>query len=54
MSISSDDDTNSTESDNEYDSECDSYVDRQMEDNVDTPDSVDLEGDVLVESDGDE
>jgi len=55
MSISSDDDTNSTEkSDNQYHSKHDSEVDMHMEDDVDTPDGVDLDGDVDTERDGDD
>ena len=53
MSISSDDDTDSTEeSDSEFDSELDPDVDMRMEDDVDAPDSVDLDGDVAMERDG--
>jgi hypothetical protein len=51
VSISSDDDTNSTESDGEYDSECHSDVDLGMENAVDAPDGVDLAGDVDMERD---
>ena len=55
MSISSDDDTDSTEkSDGEYDSELDPDVDMRMEDDVDAPDGVDLDGDVDMERDGDD
>ena len=55
MSISSDDDTNSTEvSNSEYDSEHDSDVHMRMEDDVDAPDGVDLDGDVDMERDGDD
>jgi len=46
LSNSSDDDTNSTESDGEYDSEHHSVVDIRMEDDVDAPDGVDSDGDV--------
>jgi len=54
MSISSDDDTDSTKkSDSEYDSEHDSDVDMGMEDDVDTPDCIDIDGDVDMEWDGD-
>jgi len=49
MSISSDDDTNSTEWDGEYDSELDSDVDLRMDDDVDAPDGVDLDGIVDIE-----
>ena len=53
--ISSDDDTDSTEeSDSEYDSEFDSELDMRMEDDVDAPDGVVLEGDVDMERDGDD
>jgi len=41
VSISSDDDTNSTELDCEYDSELDPDVDMCMENTVDAPDGVD-------------
>jgi hypothetical protein len=55
MSISSDDDTDSTEkSDGEYDSELDPDMDMRMEDDVDMPDGVDLDGDVDMETDGDD
>jgi hypothetical protein len=54
VSISSDDDTDSTESDSEYDSELDPDVDMRMEDDVDSPDGVDLDGDVDMERDGDD
>jgi len=54
VSISSDDDTASTESDGEYDSELDPDVDMRMEDDVDAPDGVDLDGDVDMERDGDD
>jgi hypothetical protein len=49
--ICSDDDTDSTESDGEYDSELDPDVDMHMEDDVDAPDGVDLDGDVDMERD---
>jgi len=52
VSISSDYNTGYIdESDGEYDSEYDSDVDMLMEDDVDTPDAVDLDGDVDVERD---
>jgi hypothetical protein len=54
VSISSDDDTDSTESDGEYDSELDPDVDMRMEDDVDAPEGVDLDGDVDMERDGDD
>jgi len=54
VSISSDDDPDTTELDGEYDSEHDSDVDMHMEDDVDAPDGVDLHGDVDMESDGDD
>jgi len=54
MSISSNDDTDSTErSDGEYDSELDPDGDMCMEDDVDEPDGFDLDGDVDIERDGD-
>jgi hypothetical protein len=46
VSISSDDDPDSTESDGEYDSELDPDVDMRMEDDVNALDGVDLDGDV--------
>jgi len=49
MSISSEDDTDSTESDGEYDSALD--VDICMEDDVDAPDGVDIDGDEDMERD---
>ena len=54
MSISSDDDTDSTESDGEYDSALDPDVDMRMGDDVDTPDGVDLDGDVDMNRDRDD
>jgi len=54
VSISSDDDTDSTKSDGEYDSELDPDVDMRMEDDVDAPDGVNLDGDVDMERDGDD
>jgi len=54
MSISSEDDTDCTESDAEYDSELDHTVDMRIEDDVDAPDSVDLDGDVDMERDSDD
>jgi hypothetical protein len=54
VSISSDDDTDSTESDGEYDSELDPDVVMCIEDDVDAPDGVDLDGDVDMERDGDD
>jgi len=54
VSISSDDDTNSTiVSHGEYDSENDSDVDMHMKDDVDAHYWVDLDGDVAMERDGD-
>jgi len=54
VSISSDDDTDSTaESDGKYDSEPDSDVDMCMEDDVDAPCGIDLDGDVDMEQDSD-
>jgi len=52
MSISSDDYTDSTESDSEYDSELDPDVDMHMEDDVDAPDGDDLDGNVDMERNG--
>jgi len=52
MSISSEDDTDFTESDGEYDSELE--VDIYMEDNVHTPDCFDIDGDVDMERDGED
>jgi len=52
--MSSEDDTDSTESDGEYDSELDPDMDMRMEDDVDAPDSVVLDGDVDMERDGDD
>jgi hypothetical protein len=49
VTISSDDDTDSTELDGEYDSDLD--VDMCMEDDVDPPDGVDISGDVVMERD---
>jgi hypothetical protein len=54
VSISSENDTNSTESDGKYDSELDPDVDMRMEDDVDALDGVDLDGEVDMESDGDD
>jgi len=54
VSISSDDDTDSTKFDGDYDSELDPDVDMGTEDEVDTPDSVDLYGDVCKERDGED
>jgi len=54
VSISSDDDTDSTEADGEYDSELDPVLDMRMEDDVDAPDGVDLDSDVDMERDGDD
>jgi hypothetical protein len=52
VSISSDDNTHSTESDGKYDSVLD--VDLSMENHVDSPDSVDIDGDVDMERDGED
>jgi len=52
--MSSDDDTDSTELDGEYDSELDSDADMRIEDNVDAPDGVDIDGNVDLEKDGDD
>jgi len=47
VSIASDDDTDSTEFDSEYDSRLDPDVDLSMEDDVDAPDGVDSVGVVV-------
>jgi hypothetical protein len=49
--MSSDDDTESTKSDGEYASQRNSDVGMCMEDDVDAPDGVDLDGDVEKERD---
>jgi hypothetical protein len=55
MSISSDDNTDSTEESNsELDSELDPAVDMCMEDDVEAPDVVDLDVDVDMERDSDD
>jgi len=54
VSISSDDDTDSSKSDGEYDSELDPYLDICMEDGVDVPDGIGLDGDVDMERDGED
>jgi hypothetical protein len=54
VSISSDDDTDYTELDDEYDLESDSDVDMRMEDKVDAPDGVESDGDVDMERVGDD
>jgi hypothetical protein len=55
VSISSDDDTDSTEeSETQFVSELDPDVDMRMEDDVDAPDGIDLAGDVDMERDGDD
>jgi len=54
VAIFSDNDTDSTESDGEYDSELDPDVDMRMKDDVDAPDSIDLDGNVDMERDGDD
>jgi len=54
VSISSDVDTDSNESDGEYDSELEPDVGMRMEDDLDSPDGVDLHGDVDMERDGDD
>jgi len=55
MSLSSDNDTDSTEElDGEYDSQHHSAVDKCIEDEVDTPASVDLVGDVELEKNGED
>ena len=52
VSIASDDDTDSAESDGEYDSELD--VNMCIEDHVDAPDGVDIDGDVDMDWDGED
>jgi len=53
VSSSTDDDTNSTkESDGKYDSEHDSDGVKRLQDDVDAPHVVDLDGDVDIERDG--
>ena len=52
MSISSEDDTNSTESDGQYYSELIPDVDMRMQEDVDAPDGVDLDGDVDMGREG--
>jgi len=54
MSLSSDDGTDSTELDSQYDSERESDVDMHMEDDVDALDGIDLDGDVDMEKDGED
>jgi hypothetical protein len=54
VSISSDDDTDSTKSDGKYDSECTSDVDMCMDYDVDRPDYVELDNEVDVERDGED
>jgi hypothetical protein len=52
MSISSDNDTDSSKVGSEYYSELDPDVDMRMEDDVDAPDDVDFDGNVDMERDG--
>ena len=55
MTIASDDDTDSTkESVGKYDTALDSDVVMRMEDDVDAPDGIGLDGDVDIETDGDD
>jgi len=54
VSIFSDDDTDFAELDGDDDSEHDSGVDMGMENDVGTPDGVDLDGDVDMERDADD
>jgi len=54
MSISSDDVTNSTKLDGEYDSEGNADVDLGMVDDVDAPDGIDLYSDVDMERDSED
>jgi hypothetical protein len=51
MSVSSDDETDLIKLDGEYDSVRDADVDMPLQDDVDTPDSFDLHGDVVMERD---
>jgi len=53
VSISSDDDTDSTESNGKYHVERDPDVDMCMQDDVDALDGVDLDSNVDMERDGD-
>jgi len=53
VSIPSDDVTDCTELDAEYDSDCDRDVDMCMAHDVDAPAGVDMDGDVDMERDGD-
>jgi hypothetical protein len=52
MSISSYDDTASTELNGDYDSLHDPDMVTHIEDNVNSPDSFDIDGDVHIDSDG--
>jgi len=54
VSISSDDDTDSTESDGEFDSEHDPDGDMPMNDDIDAPDGINLGGDMDMEWDRDD
>ena len=54
MSISSDEDTDSTEPDTEYDSEHDTTVDLYIVVESDAPDSIDLDSNADMERDGDD
>jgi len=54
VSVASDDDTNSTKSDGQYDAEHDSDVDMCMEDEVNAPDGVDLDGNLVMDKDSDD
>jgi hypothetical protein len=53
VSISSDDNTDSSESDGKNDSECDPDDHIRTDDDVDTPDNIYLNGNVDIERDGD-
>ena len=53
MSISSDDDTHTTESHSKYDSQCDPDVDLCMEDDENKQDGIDIDCDVDMERDDD-
>jgi hypothetical protein len=54
VSISSDDDTHTTESDSKYDSERDPDLDIRMEDDLYAPHGVDLDGEVDMKGEGED
>jgi hypothetical protein len=54
MSIASGDYKHTTESDSEYDSECDSAVDMRMKDVVDAQHGIDFDDDVDMQKDGED